>query len=255
MLSLVKRMAAAMIPQNIYDETSPSDEQFAAIRAIEDWYSDKRAPQVYFLGGGAGTGKSYTANKVIERLKERNKVKKVASGAYTGKAAHILRKKGVKDATTIHQMIYEPREDEETGEIYFVSRIDGPAAEADLIVLDECSMIDERLANDILMFGNIYEERPRLPPARDPPAGQGKPDRPAGDHDPQWRAAAPVRVRRFGSRSPAHPPDPATRRAPYDADAVRGSQSPLCLHEPPACAARVLRPDANAGGARHVLQE
>lgn len=228
MLSLVKRMAAAMIPQNTYDETSPSDEQFAAIRAIEGWYSDKRAPQVYFLGGGAGTGKSYTANKVIERLKERNKVKKVASGAYTGKAAHILRKKGVKDATTIHQMIYEPREDEEPGEIYFVSRIDGPAAEADLIVLDECSMIDERLANDILMFGKkvlVLGDPYQLPPV----SGAGAFTKTAPDfllreihrqakESPIIRLATMIRngelPRRFGSAGSAHvlPLTPQTQR-------------------------------------------
>lgn len=239
MLSLVKRMAAAIVPQNTHDDTSPSDEQFAAIRTIEDWYSDRRAPQVFFLGGGAGTGKSFTANKVIERFKERNKVKKVVSGAYTGKGAHVLRKKGVKDAMTIHQMIYEPREDEETGQVHFVSRLDGPAAEADLILLDECSMIDERLANDILMFGKkvlVLGDPYQLPPVH----GAGAFTKSAPDfllreihrqakESPIVRLATMIRngelPRRFGSAGAAHvlPLTPQTQRL-----VARRSTQTLC---------------------------
>ena len=39
------------------------------------------------------------------------------------------------------------REDEETGELRFVLSEDSPAADADLIVLDEVSMVNKELAD------------------------------------------------------------------------------------------------------------
>ncbi len=58
-------------------------------------------------------------------------------GAFTGKAALVMRSKGCKDARTIHSLIYRPR-DVDSEEPSFVLNDESPAASASLIVIDEC---------------------------------------------------------------------------------------------------------------------
>ena len=57
------------------------------------------------LGGYAGTGKS----TVVKQLKQQ--LPNFAVCAFTGKAAHVLRRKGVA-AKTIHSLIYTPKDEE-----------------------------------------------------------------------------------------------------------------------------------------------
>jgi exodeoxyribonuclease V len=134
---------------------------------IVAWYKDKRGPQEFYVAGYAGVGKSVTANLAIEELKAKCGVKNVRTAAYTGKAASVLRKKGVDGAQTIHSLIYTAVEDEETGEVSFVLSDDSPAADADLIVLDEVSMVSRELAKDVRSFGKkllILGDPGQLPP-------------------------------------------------------------------------------------------
>jgi len=150
---------------------TPSDSQAAVIRQIVQWYSDQSSPQEFYLAGYAGVGKSTVANMAIEELKSRSSAHKIVTGAYTGKAAHVLRKKGVDNAQTIHSMIYAPVEKAD-GSIEFKLAIDGPASEADLIVLDECSMVGQEIADDIRSFGKkilVMGDPGQLPPIK----GQG----------------------------------------------------------------------------------
>lgn len=119
------------------------------------------------MAGYAGVGKSTVAAHAIEELKEKCKISKIRTAAYTGKAASVLRRKGVAEAQTIHSLIYAAVMDEETGELTFKLSDDSPAADADLIVLDECSMVDERMANDLRYFGKkilIMGDPGQLPP-------------------------------------------------------------------------------------------
>lgn len=149
------------------DGITPSDEQAAAIAKIVAWYKDKSGPQEFYVAGPAGVGKSEAARLAIEELKSRCRVKKVRTAAYTGKAALVLRKKGVEDAQTIHSLIYTAREDEETGEVRFSLSQDSPAADADLIVLDECSMVSREVADDVRSYGRkilILGDPCQLPP-------------------------------------------------------------------------------------------
>lgn len=144
---------------------TPTDEQSAAIRQIVEWYRSPR--QEFYLAGYAGVGKSTVAAMAIAELAGRCRVSTVRTAAYTGKAASVLRKKGVEGAQTIHSLIYLPVEDEETGEVRFVLSEDSPAADAGLIVLDECSMVGEELANDLRSFGKkilIMGDPGQLPP-------------------------------------------------------------------------------------------
>ena len=64
-----------------------------------------------------------------------------------------MRKKGVEGAQTLHSLIYTCVEDEETGELHFARSEDGGAADADLVVLDEVSMVNRQMADDLRSFG------------------------------------------------------------------------------------------------------
>lgn len=161
-------------------DMTPSDMQAEAIRAIVAWYKGgDDTPQEFYLAGYAGVGKSTVANMAIEAIKDAKRGRlEVVIGAYTGKAAHVLRKKGNPGAMTIHGMIYVPVEI--GGKRTFV--LGGefcPAACADLIVLDEVSMVDMRMADDVRSFGKkilVMGDPAQLPPvggagaflARDP---------------------------------------------------------------------------------------
>ena len=92
----------------------------------------------------------------------------VAFGAYTGKAALVLRTKGCTDASTIHSMIYRSRESDENGPQFVINR-QSPASKADLIIIDECSMVDEELGRDLLSFGQpvlVLGDPAQLPPVK-----------------------------------------------------------------------------------------
>ncbi|MDJ0930053.1 ATP-dependent RecD-like DNA helicase [Breoghania sp.] len=127
-------------------EWSPQQEE--ALRAVLSWLKT-RPTQVFRLFGYAGTGKTTLARHLAEGVDG-----DVAFGAFTGKAAHVLRTKGCADASTIHSMIYRPRGEDEDGEgPSFTINRDSTAASASLIVIDECSMVDEDLGRDLLSFG------------------------------------------------------------------------------------------------------
>ena len=100
----------------------------------------------------------------------------VLFAAFTGKAAQVLRSKGAKKASTIHSLIYRPRgeetiEDEETGKknvlpTFSLNR-QSPVSKADLIIIDECSMVDEELGRDLMSFGApilVLGDPGQLPP-------------------------------------------------------------------------------------------
>jgi len=150
---------------------TPTAEQAAAIKAIVEWYGDP-SRQEFYVAGFAGVGKSTVVAIAIAEIEKRYGGRKVVSGAFTGKAANVLRRKGAPNAMTIHRMIYMPKEDPETGRTVFMLAIDGPAASADLIVLDECSMVDDKMAGDLRSFGKkilVMGDPGQLPPVR----GQG----------------------------------------------------------------------------------
>lgn len=143
-----------------------TDEQSNAVRCISNWFNSKMKHQFPFvLAGLAGTGKTVLAKFIIDELKLSEST--VAFCAYTGKAAMVLRRKGI-PATTIHSLIYEPYE-EIDGNIRFQRK---PSINCDikLIIVDEASMVGKELQEDLQSYGIpvcYIGDHGQLPPISD----------------------------------------------------------------------------------------
>jgi exodeoxyribonuclease V len=188
--------------------------QARAIAAIRDWYENRRGEQqVFRVFGYAGTGKTTTTALAIEALglepMTPGGLGGVLFGAFTGKAALVMTRKGT-PAQTIHSLIYRvseatPEEIARVTEDLAALRRDlprmGPAErgfaltriaqlelrledihqpkflineqsilrDADLLVLDEVSMVGEEMARDLLAFGKpilVLGDPGQLPPVK-----------------------------------------------------------------------------------------
>lgn len=198
------------------------DQQAALDRAVT-WYSTRRRP--YFrLEGAAGCGKTSLAQDLSTRLAPGS----TAYIAPTGKAAAVLRSKGCDNATTVHAAIYAPA-GERTQQIRAIQalldatpiwqtqereKLEQAIAKVraqpiwnlrepgkafggktpNLVVLDEASMVDDRMFTDllsldvpVLALGDPYQ----LPPV----AGAAR-----------WQTGQPdallTTVHRFGDTAP-----------------------------------------------------
>jgi len=139
-----------------------SPQQDEALQAVSKWLKDPGAKQVFRLFGWAGTGKSTLARHLAQG------VKSVKYAAFTGKAAMVMRKYGARGASTIHSLIYTLVSDKE-GEPKFALDPESEALTADLIVIDEVSMVDEALGRDLLSFGTkvlVLGDPFQLPPVQ-----------------------------------------------------------------------------------------
>ncbi len=135
-------------------------QQQKAKEMILEWYQTCRATgkQTFTLAGYAGTGKTFLINNIIESLGL--KPNEVGFGTPTGKAASVLIQRGT-EAMTIHRMIYNAVDEEyketidgkplTSHRIKFVKKENIPNYR--LIVLDEISMVDEKMMKDLLSFG------------------------------------------------------------------------------------------------------
>ena len=140
-----------------------SPQQDAALKAVSAWLKAGDRP-VFRLFGYAGTGKTTLAKQIAEDAQG-----EVAFGAYTGKAALVLKSKGCRGASTIHSMIYRTQGDEEEESPSFVINKKAAANDADLIIIDECSMVDEELGRDLLSFNKpvlVLGDTAQLPPVK-----------------------------------------------------------------------------------------
>lgn len=190
-----------------------SPQQDQALQAISNWHKGgDTTPQLFRLFGYAGTGKTTLAKEIAEAING-----EVYFGTYTGKAAHVLRQKGCAGATTIHSLIYHPRDKskhrlqelekelvrvraaaleahpgrpvEQDKDYALIAReiekerenVTKPAFSlnelsdvrgADLVIIDECSMVDSVMGEDLLSFGTkvlVLGDPAQLPPV----AGSG----------------------------------------------------------------------------------
>ncbi len=131
-------------------------------------------PGIVTLGGYAGTGKTTVIKSLTESLD-------ATVMAFTGKAAHVLRRKGV-NASTIHSSIYRLITDDEgkpilddAGSLQWELK----PIEADCIIVDEASMIPEWIYQDLcsLQVPLIFVgDHGQLPPVGDSFNLMEKPD-------------------------------------------------------------------------------
>lgn len=191
-----------------------TSKQDAALVAVSDWLRRGDRP-VFRLFGYAGTGKTTLAKHFAEGVGG-----DVIYAAFTGKAAHVLQQKGCVGATTIHKLIYKPKEkskmrlnelimekqdlerellaetpdmkDEDIAKhpkiVELEALIKGEHSmlkkpswslneeseinKAFLVVIDEVSMVDRRIGEDLLSYGVpilVLGDPAQLPPV----AGQG----------------------------------------------------------------------------------
>ena len=142
-------------------------QQEKVLKEVEDWLSGHikgtEKKQVYRLFGFAGAGKTTLAKHLAASVNG-----PVCFAAYTGKAALMMERNGCHGATTIHSLVYKAEMGDDGG-IHFRFDFRSAAAKAALIVIDECSMVDERIGKDLLRFGEpilVLGDPAQLPPVK-----------------------------------------------------------------------------------------
>ena len=171
-------------------------QQDKALSQVSAWLKNPGDKQVFKLFGYAGTGKTTLAKHFAEGIS------RVAFGAYTGKAALVLRQKGCMNAATLHSMIYLPspkseaeiaemreqlftlklslqepeglmltdeevaanqrvkflqtqieEENERLQQPRFTLNHNSDVKSCDLIIVDEVTMVDQKMGEDLCSFG------------------------------------------------------------------------------------------------------
>jgi exodeoxyribonuclease-5 len=179
-----------------------SPQQDAALVEIDAWLRDPSAPQIFRLGGYAGTGKTTIAKTAVM-----NAPGTVHFLAPTGKAADVLTRKGC-PTRTIHSAAYLPKGEKRSERaqqlreelrklqtqmpvdeerirkvrktLREASRNDGPIFQFDeasdlgkeevaCLVIDEGSMVNDDMRCDLLTYGKkilVLYDPFQLPPVR-----------------------------------------------------------------------------------------
>ncbi len=104
---------------------------------------------VFILSGGPGTGKTTTINLMIRYFEEEGL--DILLAAPTGRAAKRMTEATGMEARTIHRMLElnSDLSDEDTHRVSFERNEENPL-EADVIIIDEMSMVDVRLFRSLL---------------------------------------------------------------------------------------------------------
>jgi len=187
-----------------------SPQQQTALDRVGRWLKTRDKP-VFQLAGYAGTGKTTLAKHLAATVNG-----PVYFAAYTGKAAHVLTKSGATNVSTIHKLIYTPKDKSQQrlkelqaerarllthkpvpetlvekvdaaikaeqinlARPMFQLNTESPLFEAALLVVDEYSMIDEQMGEDLLSFGCpilALGDPGQLPPVGGTPFFKNKPD-------------------------------------------------------------------------------
>jgi exodeoxyribonuclease-5 len=117
-----------------------TEQQKWALYQIVKGVRDQNLPQ-QILGGYAGTGKTTLIKYLVKFFPT------YGVAAYTGKAANVLRKKGI-PASTIHSRIYKPYFENDV--VYWDL---APDPGCDGFIIDEASMVSKEIYEDLTSFG------------------------------------------------------------------------------------------------------
>lgn len=161
-----------------------TSDQKRALKGIDDWYGSRSSSELR-IGGLAGTGKTTLIASLPNLL--RLNPQQLAYCAPTGKAAKVLTGKlpGGFSATTIHKLIYRPTEHHcaacpadlgrrchgsgkcGCGRVKF--HFMPPDILPRLIVVDEASMVDDKVYSDLKRLGTrllFVGDHGQLPPVQ-----------------------------------------------------------------------------------------
>ena len=106
---------------------------------------------LFILTGGPGTGKTTTINAIIRYFEEEGAELRLA--APTGRAAKRMTEATGYEAQTIHRLLElngMPEEEQEGRAVHFDRNSENPL-EADVIIIDEMSMVDFALMHSLLL--------------------------------------------------------------------------------------------------------
>lgn len=136
-----------------------SNDKKLALKNILQWYvKETDHKQFVTLGGYAGTGKTTLIAILRKLLFKQNPKIKIAFATFTGKAARVLKNylkshevlyKG-DSVGTIHSLIYSVIENERHEIIGWKRKEE---LKTDLIIIDEASMVDYKIWQDLLSYG------------------------------------------------------------------------------------------------------
>ena len=158
-----------------------NEQQQDILDQVVNWFYKEPENQVFEIGGGAGTGKTYLVSQIILALGLDES--QFLAVAYTGAAALVLRGKGFVNACTIHSALYqiieEPMPDmiSEYFHIPIAKKrfIRRPKLDESikLIIVDEGYMVPEYIARDLMSYGVkilVSGDPNQLPPIGGKPA-------------------------------------------------------------------------------------
>ncbi|KPU26439.1 ATPase AAA [Caloranaerobacter sp. TR13] len=101
---------------------------------------------VLVITGGPGTGKTTTINSIIKLFE--NQGLSVVLAAPTGRAAKRMSEATGREAKTIHRLLEYSFVDDEIGMAF--TRDEGTPIDSDVVIIDEVSMVDILLMNNLL---------------------------------------------------------------------------------------------------------
>ncbi len=123
-----------------------NDKQQQGLELAVTRYKNNRPYTV--ISGYAGTGKSTLVKFIVSALKDIDPETDVVYTSFTGKATQVLQKKGNKNVSTLHRLLFEsiPQPD---GSFF---RKPVKCIPYKLVIVDECSMVPKDLVDRLLSY-------------------------------------------------------------------------------------------------------
>jgi len=127
-----------------------TEEQLKAINIANEYLDGKINKDYITISGQAGTGKTTILREIIKNFNYRI----IIGGAVSHAASRVLNNSIQIPTMSLAKMLNKKRKVDNFGNIKFETSIYGeiPITKADIIIIDECSMIDKEELNNILKY-------------------------------------------------------------------------------------------------------